>query len=105
MLLNILLNGTDDRSSITIKNILDMRSGLVPICYNPATQSLGECLTAADSSSGGNIVYADDQMTKCINRNLASDGYYPWYGNGSSLYIRCISIFKLRYDGSRRDTL
>ena len=79
---------TDDRSSITIKNILDMRSGLVPICYNPATQSLGECLTAADSSSGGNIVYADDQMTKCINRNLASDGYYPWYENGSSLYIR-----------------
>ena len=78
----------DNRSSITIKNILDMRSGLVPICYNSDTQSLGECLNAADSNSGGDIVYADDQMTKCINRNLASDGYHPWYENGSSFYTR-----------------
>ena len=32
---------TDDRSSITIKNILDMRSGLVPICYNPSNSKFG----------------------------------------------------------------
>lgn len=79
---------SDERSSITIKNLLDMRSGLVPICYNSDTQDLGECLNAVDSSSGGNIVFADDQMTKCIERNLATEGYHPWYDNGSNIYSR-----------------
>ena len=79
---------SDERSSITIKNLLDMRSGLVPICYNSDTQNLEECLNAVDSSSGGNIVFADDQMTKCIERNLAAEGYHPWYDNGSNIYSR-----------------
>jgi Beta-lactamase class C and other penicillin binding proteins len=60
---------SDERSSITIKELLDMRSGLVPICFNSTTQNLSECQSAADSSSKGNIVYADDQMSECINRN------------------------------------
>jgi len=72
----------DDRSSITIKNLLDMRSGLIPICYNPVAGNLGECLNVADSSSGGNIVFADDQLTKCINRGLAESGVIqPWYSD------------------------
>ena len=79
---------SDDRSTITIKNLLDMRSGLVPKCYDPNIQDLSECVNAADSSSGGNIVYVNDQMSGCINRNLADDGYHPWYENGSSIYTR-----------------
>ena len=79
---------SDERSTITVKNLLDMRSGLVPICYNSDIQDLGECLNETDSSSGGNIVFADDQMSKCINRNLAPDGYYPWYENNSSMFTR-----------------
>ena len=79
---------SDERSSITIKELLDMRSGLVPICFNSSTQNLSECQNAADSSSGGNIVYADDQMSECINRNLASNGYYSWYENGLNIFTR-----------------
>lgn len=80
---------SDERSSITLKNLLDMRSGLPPACYNFGTNEIGECINASDSSSGGNIIYADDQLTKCIDRELASQGVtHPWYDNGSSIYSR-----------------
>ena len=80
---------SDERSSITIKNLLDMRSGLPPACFNFATNEIGECLNASDSSSGGNIVYADDQLTKCIDRNLATEGVtHPWFENGLTVYSR-----------------
>ena len=80
---------SDERSSITIKNLLDMRSGLPPACYNFATNEIEECLNASDASSGGNIVYADDQLTKCIDRSLATEGIaHPWYENGSDIYSR-----------------
>ena len=80
---------SDERSSITLKNLLDMRSGLPPACYNFGTNEIGECINASDSSSGGNIVYADDQLTKCIDRELAIQGVtHPWYDNGSSIYSR-----------------
>lgn len=80
---------SDERSSITIKNLLDMRSGLPPACFNFVTNEIGECLNASDSSSGGNIVYADDQLTKCIDRNLATEGVtHPWFENGLTVYSR-----------------
>ena len=80
---------SDERSSITIKNLLDMRSGLPPACYNFGTNEIGECINASDSSSGGNIIYADDQLTKCIDRELAIQGVtHPWHDNGSSIYSR-----------------
>ena len=80
---------SDERSSITIKNLLDMRSGLPPACFNFVTGEIGECLNASDSSSGGNIVYADDQLTKCIDRNLATEGVtHPWFENGLTVYSR-----------------
>ena len=79
---------SDDRSSITVKNLLDMRSGLVPVCYNFSSGELGQCLNSSDSASGGNIVYANDQLTKCINRKLATEGLkYPWYANGANEYV------------------
>ena len=80
---------SDERSSITIKNLLDMRSGLPPACFNFVTNEIGECLNASDSSSGGNIVYADDQLTKCIDRDLATEGVtHPWFENGLTVYSR-----------------
>jgi CubicO group peptidase (beta-lactamase class C family) len=80
---------SDERSSITIKNLLNMRSGLPPACFNFVTNEIEECLNASDSSSGGNIVYADDQLTKCIDRDLATEGVtHPWFENGLTVYSR-----------------
>ena len=80
---------SDDRNTITIKNLLDMRSGLYPSCYDPLTDLLQECLSALDSSSGGNIVYSNDQMTGCINRDYAEEGAnHSWHNNGMGNYSR-----------------
>ena len=80
---------TDERSAISIKNLLDMRSGLVPMCFISSINNIGECQTASGASSGGNIVYANDQMTKCISRNLADEGVtHPWYASGSVPFTR-----------------
>ena len=80
---------TDERSSISIKNLLDMKSGLAPMCFIASINDIGECQTASGASSGGNIVYANDQMTKCISRNLADEGVtHPWYANGSVPFAR-----------------
>lgn len=85
----------DDRINITIEQLLDMRSGLVPACFLPSTSSLGECANSADAAAGGNIVFYPDQMTGCINRDLAVDGVaYPWdsdgiYTAGEFLYSNC----------------
>ena len=70
----------DERSEITIKNILDMRSGLEPICFDFVNQNLRVCQNQLDSGSGGDIIYSDDQLSGCINRNLAESGViHPWY--------------------------
>jgi CubicO group peptidase (beta-lactamase class C family) len=55
----------DERSSITIKNLLDMRSGLTPMCFLFEENEIGECKTAAGAASGGNIIYSNDQMAAC----------------------------------------
>ena len=85
----------DDRINITIEQLLDMRSGLVPVCFLPNTGDLGECANPGDAAAGGNIVFYTDQMTGCINRGLAVDGAaYPWdrdgiYTAGEFLYSNC----------------
>jgi len=72
----------DERSSITIKNILDMRSGLYPMCFDDDLGELDNCNNTSDSSSGGDLVFSDDQLTKCINRELAESGIIqPWYSD------------------------
>ena len=79
----------DERSSITIKNLLDMRSGLTPMCFLFEENKIGECRTAAGAASGGNIVYSNDQMAACISRGLAADGVtHPWFSNGNAAYTR-----------------
>jgi len=78
----------DERSKITIKNILDMRSGLEPMCFDFVNQNLRVCQNQIDSGSGGDIVYSDDQLSGCINRNLAESGVIqPWYSS-TETYIR-----------------
>ena len=78
----------DERSEITIKNILDMRSGLEPMCFDFEDQNLRVCQNQTDSGSGGNIIYSDDQLTGCINRNLAESGVIqPWYST-TEIYNR-----------------
>ncbi len=85
----------DDRINITIEQLLEMRSGLVPACFLPSTGNLGECANQGDAAAGGNIVFYPDQMTGCINRGLAVDGgAYPWdsdgiYTAGEFLYSNC----------------
>jgi CubicO group peptidase (beta-lactamase class C family) len=77
----------DDRASITIQQLLDMRSGLVPKCSSAEATVVGECGDYQSASSGGNIVYATNQLSECINREFAVPGaVYPWVssqGNGA----------------------
>ena len=64
-------------------------SNCIAILPVPLTDLLQECLSALDSSSGGNIVYSDDQMTGCINRDYAEEGAnHSWYNNGMGNYSR-----------------
>lgn len=76
---------SDARSTITLKEVLDMRSGLVPICAKSGTNQLEECQTTP--RAGGDLVYADDQMTPCISRPKALAGMnYGWWNGGRSAY-------------------
>ncbi len=88
----------DDRASITIQHLLDMRSGLVPKCSRPDTGLVSECSDYLSASSGGNIVYAADQLSECIDREFAVSGsVYPWvspqgdgaYEAGQFYYSNC----------------
>ena len=88
----------DDRASITIQQLLDMRSGLVPKCSSFETGMVGECSDYLSASSGGNIVYVADQLSGCIDREFAVPGtVYPWvspqgdgpYEAGQFYYSNC----------------
>ncbi len=88
----------DDRASIKIQQLLDMRSGLVPKCSSFETGVVGECSDYLSASSGGNIVYAADQLSGCIDREFAVPGtVYPWvspqgdgpYEAGQFYYSNC----------------
>ena len=89
----------DPRNAITIKNLLDMRSGLIPTCWvvdpnDPANSGFQDC-DGTNILSGGNLIGPENQLTGCIARNLAiSNTAYPWYQNqifqsGSWLYQNC----------------
>ena len=88
----------DERASITIQQLLDMRSGLVPKCSSSETAVVGECSDYPSASSGGDILYAADQLSGCIDRELAVPGQvYPWvsaqgdgaYEAGQFYYSNC----------------
>ena len=74
----------DDRAQISIRNLLDMRSGLHLVCLDPSTNLLGSCPNDS-GGSGGNLVFADNQMDVCIERQLAETGVsQPWYTAGAT---------------------
>ena len=70
----------DSKNTITIKNLLDMRSGLVPKCFTD--QGVwAECNTAV---GGGGLVGSNDQLSECINnRSMAeTETTHSWYQAG-----------------------
>ena len=70
----------DSKNTITIKNLLDMRSGLVPKCFTD--QGVwAECNTAV---GGGGFVGSNDQLSECINnRSMAeTETTHSWYQAG-----------------------
>ena len=80
----------DQRQYITIKNLLDMRSGLFPGCFD-ATEAdkIGNCDAITLSlSGGGNIAQADDQLTGCINQ-LFNGTYDQVTNNPPNVYSNC----------------
>ncbi len=100
--------GTDEKASITLQDVLDMRSGLVPICSKSRTSQLQECLGSA--TTGGDLVYADDQMTQCVTRPKAKAGVnYGWWNDGrtpypgqSFLYSNCDTMVLTKVLADRR---
>ena len=88
----------DDRANITIQQLLDMRTALIPKCSSFESAAVGECRDYPSASSGGNIVYAADQLSQCIDREFAVPGtVYPWvspegdgaYEAGQFYYSNC----------------
>jgi len=83
----------DNRSSITIRNLLDMRSTLVPTCGDSSTTSLYPCNDRV--SSGGVLIYADDQLSSCLAAEKAQGSVpQPWsnigiYEYGHWRYSNC----------------
>ena len=62
---------TDDRSNITIRNLLNMRSGLQLFCYQSDSLQRGYCEPNADVSDNY-IVLAPNQVQTCLQRPLAN---------------------------------
>jgi CubicO group peptidase (beta-lactamase class C family) len=77
----------DPRKQITIRNLLDMRSGLELICYDLVNNQLDTCSTA--SGAGGDLVFSDNQMDACINRPLAETGVFQPLHGGDWVYSNC----------------
>ena len=52
----------DARKDINIANLLDVRSGLEPMCMDFVSGDLPPCESYKDAKAGGTIYYADDQL-------------------------------------------
>ncbi|MGB1403236.1 MAG: serine hydrolase domain-containing protein [Porticoccaceae bacterium] len=74
----------DERAQITIRNLLDMRSGLPILCADANNPTLVICSNDS-ANSGGNLTLSDNQMDECIARQMAATGIpQPWYTYGST---------------------
>jgi len=100
----------DERATITLRQLLDMRSGMPAICFDQTTESLGACATA--EGSGGDLVFSNNQMDACLARELAETGVIqPWYSStvvyqaGAWLYSNCdtMVIGKILYRATGKD--
>jgi len=73
----------DDRNQITIKNLLDMRSGLPGLCSigSHPDYELKLCPYSVHWS-GGNLTPVQNQLDACINREIAETGVIQsWYSS------------------------
>jgi hypothetical protein len=70
----------DSRKQITIRDLLDMHSGLTMAC---ASNSGGEWVLVGNCETwrrDNGVFYFDDMLTGCINREMAQTGVdYPWF--------------------------
>ena len=73
----------DNRNQITIRNLLDMRSGLPPLCTAGSYPNYQlEVCTYELYWSGGNISNVQNQLDPCINRDISETGViHPWYSS------------------------
>ena len=89
----------DSRKQITIRDLLDMHSGLTMAC---ASNSNGEWILVGNcetSKRDNGILYFDDMLDVCINREMAQTGVdYPWFNDygsgelwqpGDYVYMNC----------------
>ena len=87
----------DNRSFISIRELLNMRSGLVPICrdyIDPDNRDPVICQSY--TGSGGDLLPFADITSICINREIAEIGVIqPWFSENITweenyfLYINC----------------
>ncbi|MDG1865908.1 MAG: serine hydrolase, partial [Woeseiaceae bacterium] len=89
----------DSRKQITIRDLLDMHSGLTMAC---ASNSSGEWILVSNCDTwrrDNGILYFDDMLDGCINREMAQTGVdYPWFNDygsgelwksGDYVYMNC----------------
>ena len=87
----------DLRQTIKIKDLLDMRSGLVPLCRDNTDYSNPPLMVCTSfPSSGGDLTPFPNLSEICINREVAEVGVIqPWYTSeftweeGYFLYVNC----------------
>ena len=73
----------DNRNQITIKNLLDMRSGLPGLCATGSHPNYDlELCPYSVHWSGGNLTPVQNQLDACINREIAETGVIQsWYSS------------------------
>tara|TARA_B100001059_G_scaffold6524_1_gene5434 strand:- start:829 stop:2451 length:1623 start_codon:yes stop_codon:yes gene_type:complete len=72
----------DSRNQITIRNLLDMQSGLHKVCW--VNDGLAPCTR---NGNDADIMYVDNQLQPCINREMAVTGVtYPWHDSGTTIF-------------------
>ena len=73
----------DNRNQITIRNLLDMRSGLPGLCATGSQPNYElEVCPYSIHWSGGNLTPLQNQLDACINREIAETGIIQsWYSS------------------------
>ncbi|HHZ85332.1 MAG TPA: class C beta-lactamase-related serine hydrolase, partial [Gammaproteobacteria bacterium] len=73
----------DNRNQITIRNLLDMRSGLPGLCATGSQPNYElEVCPYSIHWSGGNLTPVQNQLDACINREIAETGIIQsWYSS------------------------
>ena len=83
----------DDRSLVSIRELLNMRSGLVPICRGENEEPI---ICQSYTGTGGGLLPFPDVTALCIDRQIADTGVIqPWFSDSITweedyfYYINC----------------